>query len=594
MAQTQHLKIKEKEKITPSKMHEIRGARFSWLCPAEDKKQSLKLANETNLSLPIASVFKNRNLCSADEIKSFLFSSFSRDVASPHLMQDSQKAVERIETAIKNDEKILVFGDYDVDGITATSIALMCLKPLGANINYLLPNRRRDGYGISSKVVQKAHDANFSLIITVDNGITGHKAAEVAKKLGVDLIITDHHKPSDTLPTACAVVDPHRVDCQYPNKELCGAGVIFKIMSMLYENRNLPIPHKCYEILALGTIGDVVPLVHENRYWVREGLSNINQNMSPQICALAMNNKYSKSVLKSQDIAFGIVPQINALGRMDDPRDAVKFLLSSDQDKIQKIANKLGQLNEERKEAEGEIFESIEQDIIDKKINIEKEHVIFVCNKDWSTGLVGLVAGKLSNKYGRPAFVLHITKDGIAKGSCRSIEEFDVFNALSKNRDILTSFGGHKCAGGLSLPVDKLDELKKRLESQVSEKLSLEDLRPKIQIDAGLELNDANNKLMRDLELMEPFGNQNPVPTFIIKEASLVKPPQVLKKKHVKCMFFSNGVVKPAIFFNRPDLIEFLTLYESKKFNIAAQVTQNEWRGNKTIELLGLDIALNK
>ena len=571
---------------------EIQGTRFTWQLALSNRVIALKIASDCNLTYPVAAALNSRGFEFAHKVSSFLFSSFERDVAHASELKDINTAVERIEKALLAKEKILIFGDYDVDGATATSIVLLALMPLGANINYFLPNRSRDGYGISSKIVHRAADAGFSLIITVDNGICAHEAAKTAQERSIDMIITDHHQPAETLPAVCAIVNPHQKECKFPNKELCGAGVAFKLVSLLYEKQKLALPEKIYELITLGTIADVVPLVNENRYWVRQGLARLNANMSPHIAALLANNNSSKSQIGSQDIAFGIAPQINALGRMDDPRDAVRFLISTDEAQIKTIAVKLGSLNEKRKEAETVVLQDVENEIQNKKIDINSEHIIFSAHENWPTGLIGLVAGRLTNRYGRPVFLFHLTKDGLAKGSCRSIDEFNVYEALCQNKDILKSFGGHRCAAGLSLPQENLEKLKEALETTVAKQFTIDQLRPKLQLDASLELRDTNKKLTQDLEKLEPFGNQNPVPTFLVNDLSLVRPPQLLKKKHVKCMFFSNGIVKPAIFFNRPDLFDFFLSHEEKTFTIAAHVLKNEWNGQTTVELQGLDAAL--
>jgi single-stranded-DNA-specific exonuclease len=539
----------------------------------------------------MAHVLASRGYQTPEQIHSFLFSSFETDVPLPDLLKDINIAAQRIVHAIETKEKILIFGDYDVDGITSTSMFMLALLKLGANVNFYLPNRLKDGYGLSSHAVKRAIKNGYSLIITVDNGISAQQAAHHAYDAGIDLIITDHHQPHADLPPAFAIVNPNQINCTYPYKHLAGVGVTFKIISFIYAVKGLTFPDKIYELLALGTIADVVPLTGENRYWVRHGLNMINKQRSLALSILANNSSLEKNTLNSLDIGFMIAPQINALGRLDDPREAVKFLLSSDIMDVGRIGQILKHLNEERKRLDRSIYEEIECAILDHKINLAQEHIIFAAHQAWPSGVIGLVAGKLMHNYGRPAFLFHL-KDGIAKGSCRSIPEFNIFEALQHHKDLLLNFGGHACAAGLSLKQENMSVLKEKLEQQILEKVSIEELQPKIVIDAILDLTDATQKLINDLEQLEPFGNENPQPTFFIKQVTLLKPPTLLKDKHVRCQIFSHGVIKPIIFFNRPELYKILISLGEQPFDIAACVVKNEWQGIIRIELQGIDIAL--
>jgi len=351
------------------------------------------------------------------------------------------------------------------------------------------------------------------------------------------------------------------------------------------------MPEKIYELLLLGTVADVVPLTGENRFWVRYGLHRINQYKSSALQALANNGSLNKESLDSLDIGFIIAPQINALGRLSDPRDAVKFMISSDTTDVQRIGAILKKMNDERKQVEQHIYKSIEQSISNKLIDVEQEYVIIATNDAWPSGVIGLVAGKLVHNYGRPTFLFHLDKDGIAKGSCRSIPEFNIFDALNANSDILIQYGGHACAAGVKIKQENLPLLKERLSQQMAALFRLDDLQPKLVIDAPLQLQDATQKLLSDLEQLEPFGNQNTQPLFIIKDVTLLKQPQILKDKHVKCMIFAQGIIKPVIFFNRPDLLPVLQNIGEKSFHLAAHILKNEWGGSTRIELQGIDIA---
>lgn len=572
----------------------LQGQKYLWRLPDSDSLHIAQLASSYNLSFPVAQTLVRRGFATKETIDSFLFSTFERDVAHPSHMKDAQKAVDRILHAINTKEKILVFGDYDVDGITSSSLMMICLLPLGANVNFFLPHRVRDGYGISSKVVERAAKNGYSLIITVDNGITAHEPAQTAKACGIDLIITDHHRPHDTVPEAFAVVNPNQLDCPYPFKVLAGVGVIFKVMSLLYERKGMQLPAKAYELLLLGTVADVVPLLGENRFWVRHGLSYVNRTQSFSLQMLKQNGKVTKSRMTATDIGFSITPQINALGRLEDPRQGVKFLIGTDQSEIQEVGRILLELNEARKEIERGIYQDVVADIEQKKIDLSTENVIVAARKGWPPGVIGLVASRLVGAYGKPTILLHLTDNGLAKGSCRSIPEFNMFDALHDAGDILKQFGGHAQAAGLSLSVDRLPEFKSFLEERVKKLLTPFDLQQKLVIDAQAQLSDVNSKLIADLEHLEPFGHANSHPVFYIKDVVLVQKPKLLKDAHVKCMVFADGVIKPLMFFNRPELFEVLQAIGPEPFTIAAQVHENHWNGRVSIELTGLDVALGQ
>jgi single-stranded-DNA-specific exonuclease len=571
----------------------IWGKKYLLKLPNLDNDVVYGIVNKFNLSFPVARVLCARGFVDETQIQNYLFTQLAKDVSHPSKLKGSQVAAERILSAIAKKENILIFGDYDVDGITSTSLFLSTLLPLGAKVNYFLPHRAKDGYGLSSKIVQRAAQSGYKLIVTVDNGITAFDAAAQAKELGIDLIISDHHKPHKKLPVALSIVNPNQKDCSYPYKNLAGVGVIFKLISLIYEKKGLQLPQKAYELLMLGTVADVVPLNGENRFWVRHGLGKVNKQRSYSLDVLVQNARLNKAKLNSLDIGFMIAPQLNALGRLSDPRDAVKFLISSNRDDIEKIGRTLLEMNEARKQVERQIYEEISYAIEEKKINIDKENVIIAAAKNWPPGIIGLVAGKLVHNYGKPSFIFHILKDGTLRGSCRSIAKFDVFNALAENEDLLISFGGHSCAAGLCLKQENLSKLKDRLEEKISKELTSYDLQLKISLDAELDLLEVNKKLVDDLEMLEPFGQKNEQPIFLIKNVSLLKKPKLLKDKHVKCMLFSHGVIKPIIFFNRPDIFEVLAEIGNKSFDVAACVTTNEWNSKSSVELRGLDVVLS-
>ncbi len=575
-------------------MKTVIGTKYRWQLPTIDRATILATASTYNIAIPLAQTLLARGYITDAQINNYLFSLLEKDVADPVLLKDALKAVERIERAITHKEKILVFGDYDVDGITSSSLMMSCLMPLGAQVNFYLPNRLKEGYGLSSKVVERAAANGYKVIITVDNGTTAFEPALLAKKHGIDLIITDHHKPHHTLPDAFAIVNPHQADCLYPFKDFAGVGVSFKVLSLLYERRNLPMPEKAYELLLLGTVADVVPLLGENRFWVRQGLQWINKQESMSLKVLKSNGKIVKPLLSATDIGYRITPQINALGRLDDPREGVLFLLGSNQQETERIGSVLWRLNEARKDIEKTIFEQVCQQVENGSIDLDKERIIIAASNSWPAGVIGLVASRVVGKYGRPTILLHLTKDGKAKGSCRSIRTFNIFKALQSAGHLLDQFGGHAVAAGLSLSVDNIHALKELLEHEAATKLTAADMEQKMNCDAQLTLPEVNKKLMSDMSYFEPFGAENPEPLFYLDNVSMVGEPQIMKDVHVKCMFFSEGVIKPTVFFNRPDIAKALLEKPTASLHVLAHVSENSWQGKSSVELMGVDIAFTE
>lgn len=569
----------------------VQGAKYIWLLPFQSDCHVLGLASRYNLPMPIIQAMVSRGLMRPEDIDGYLFSSLERDVAHPSLLIDADKAVSRILGAIERKERILVFGDYDVDGMSATAMVVYCLLSVGADVNFYLPNRMTEGYGLSIDAVTKAARNGYSLIMTVDNGITAFAAAEHTQRLGIDLIITDHHRPQSELPKAFAIVNPLRHDCPYPCKILAGVGVAFKIMSLLFEMLKKPLPEKAYEMLALGTIADVVPLRTENRYWVSYGLSCINKGQSLPFQVLKNNNKISKDKLSSLDIGFSIAPQINALGRLSDPRKGIAFLIGSDSRLVCEVGATLYELNEARKQVERSMLSDIENAIREHMIDLKSENIIVAGHEKWPVGVVGLVASRLVGMHGKPSLLFHCCDDGMARGSGRSIAGFNLFDALSDNKDLLDHFGGHALAAGLSLPIDKISLLKNRLEERIAALLTPFDLQQKLKLDAELTLPELTRTFVDDLQRLEPFGNENEQPLFYIKRVIMVQGPMLLKDQHVKCHIFADGIIKPIIFFNRPDLYQRLTALAGNQFDCAAYVTENHWNGNVNIELQGIDIT---
>ncbi len=573
---------------TPSYLY---GSKYIWKMPDYNSQVTAEIAALYNISYPIAQTLLTRGFSDNDHIQSFLFSTIDQEKTNTSSMKDASKAVDRLLYAIDNNEPILVSGDYDVDGITSAAMMMICLLPLHARINFFLPHRVKDGYGLSIRTIERAAANGYKVVVTVDNGITAFDPAVRAKELGIDLIITDHHKPHAHLPDAYAIVNPHQTDCSYPFKSFAGVGVTFKILSLLYERRGLSLPPKAYELLLLGTVADVVPLVDENRYWVRHGLLHVNMHESLSLKVLKSNGKIVHPTLSSTDIGFSIAPQINALGRLEDPRQAVKFLIGSDTQEIAHVGTVLFELNETRKVIERSIYQSVIKKIEQAHINLQNDLVIVAHDTSWPPGVIGLVASRIVGTYARPTILLHETDSGILKGSCRSIPEFNMFNALQTCSNLLIQFGGHAQAAGLSLYKQNLDAFKEALNNLARNQLTPFDLQHKLTVDAYAKLSDFTKKFMQDLQYLEPFGHHNAIPSFYISQVMQVQKPQLLKDAHVKCTIAAEGVVKQLMFFNRPELYPQLLDIAHNPFDIVAQVKENHWNGKTSIELTGIDIS---
>lgn len=551
---------------------------------------SQQLVHTFNVSPAVVHVLLARGYTSRQEIEQFLFGASDDVTYDPAAMKDAEPAVSRIKQAIDAGERILIAGDYDVDGITSTAMMMLCLLHAHARVNFFLPHRMRDGYGLSQRIVDRAAKNGYTLIITVDNGITAHGAIKHAREQGVDVIVTDHHQPHGQLPPAYAIVNPHRDDCPYPYKELAGVGVTFKLLSLLYRHLGYTMPHKVYELLLLGTVADVVPLTGENRYWVRYGLSWINKARSTAITVLQDNGNITREQLNSLDIGFGIAPQINALGRLEDPRQGVAFLIGNDEQETRRVGNTLYELNQARKRIERDTIADVEAAIENKEIDVEQERVIVAAREHWQPGVIGLAASRLVQAYQRPVILFHKVRGGMLHGSCRSIEAFNIFNALCECEDLLETFGGHAAAAGLSLKAEHLDTLKQRLHAIINRDLHDEDFIPSVTVESSVQLDEMSPKLVRDLMYLEPFGHANERPMFYIPDVQLLHAPRLLKEQHVKCYITGHGTYRSVIFFGRPDIYTFLSERPHGSFDIIGYVVENQWRGKVSIEIQGVDI----
>ncbi len=502
--------------------------KFGKRVPQED---ALALADSLNISVVLAELLIQRGVTNFLESKNF-FRPTLEDLHDPFLMDGMEEASIRTIEAITCNQKIVVYGDYDVDGTCASSLMYMFLKNLGADVEIYIPNRLSEGYGISRDGIDFAKEHNTQLIISVDCGITAVDEVDYANSLGIDTIICDHHQPKEKLPEAYAILDPLKPGDTYPFKYLAGAGVAFKLARAIGDRvgkKDLAMNY--VDLVALASAADIVPLTDENRILVRAGLDMINDNPRPGIAALLQIARMTHGNLSSGQIVFTIAPRINAVGRLGDAMRAVALFTSEDHDEAREIASVLESENLERRKID-EVTFSYALDMIKDKVDFERDKAIILHGDDWHPGVIGIVASRLVEKYHLPSIML-TTIDGVAKGSARSIQGFDIYQALEQCKDLLVQFGGHKAAAGLEIEVDKIDEFRRRFNEVLNTQLSENDIIPEIEIDAEIHFSEITAKFIRILDQFAPFGPGNHRPVFLARNVRWTNNPRIVGKNHI-------------------------------------------------------------
>ena len=494
-------------------------------------------------------------------------------IPNPALLLNASKAAKKIAYAIQNNQRITLVGDYDVDGVTSTAIMVEFFKQIPYPLEALIPNRFRDGYGVSPTVLERI-DAD--LIITVDNGISAIEAAKVCKERGIDLIITDHHTPSENLPEAYTIVDPKLEDDTYPFKEICGAEVAWLLLGLVKKELCLSIDMKQFlDILAIAVIADIMPLVNINRTLVKEGLKLMMHSQRPS--SIIIRDFLNKSKITSEDIAFQIAPRINSAGRLEDASIALAFFTAPDTHKAYKQFELLGKLNELRKETEAQTTKEAMQSVD------ESDRVIVVAGEGWHEGVVGIVAARLVDKFGRPAIVLS-AENGVAKGSARSIGDVNIYELIKENEHLLTKFGGHKMAAGLGLDTANIAAFKEAI-NKSAQKIPDEDFIPKELISGILESDDIDLELLNLLEQFEPYGEANARPTFLLKDAEVVGVKLMgSDKSHSRIEIRQYPHQRKTL-----ELIAFRRVFEipaDRKITCSYSVAKNEFNGKISLQLL--------
>ena len=535
----------------------------------------------------IATLLVQRGIETFEQAKTF-FRPTLADLHNPYLMKDMDKAVARIEKAIANNENILVFGDYDVDGTTAVSLVSSYLRSFYPNVATYIPDRYAEGYGISYMGIDYAEDNDISLIIALDCGIKSIDHINYAKAKNVDFIICDHHRPGDILPDAVAVLDPKREDCSYPYDELCGCGVGFKLIQALAENRNQTIEDlvEYLDLVATAIAADIVPINGENRVLAKFGLEVINSNPRPGIKALIQNVK--KKVLTITDVVFIVAPRINAAGRIKHGNEAVALLTEYDLDQAEQFASEIEQHNSDRKELDKQITKEALLQI--EENNEQTRFSTVVYQENWHKGVIGIVASRLVENYYRPTIVFTKSGEKLA-ASARSVKDFDIYNALEACAEHLEQFGGHMYAAGMTLLEENYENFKNAFEKVVQETIHPDLLTPEISYDAEIELSEINQKLMRLLKHFEPFGPENMTPLFLAKGLTDSGYAKTLgsDNEHLKA-FVKQGNSEPfgAIGFGLGNKLDLVT--NKNKFDGIFSLEENEWKDTVTLQLQLRDI----
>lgn len=549
-----------------------------------DRGKSLSLSREWGVSPLMVQLLHNRGITGKDEVKRFLYPSLEH-LQDPFLMRGMDRAAQRITKAISNKERILIYGDYDVDGVTATTVLLEFFRSLGVSAYFYIPQREKEGYGLNKSSIDKAVEMGIELIITCDCGISCCEEIEYANNLGLEVIVTDHHRAKERIPSASAVLDPNQPDCSYPFKELAGVGVVFKLVQALTES-SLSVnvdPWRYLDLVALGTLADVVSLKGENRALVKFGLENLNQTSNLGLRALINVAGLAGKQIKEGQVGFILAPRLNACGRLSLSRKAVRLLLSTSWREAIRLAKDLDRENRYRQKIEEGMRREAE-----KLLPESKEPVITLIKDGWHPGVIGLLASYVREKYFRPTLIFSPEGD-VARGSARSIPKFSIFNALQACQNLLISFGGHKMAAGMMIPVKNITALKARLNELAEEILSPEDLIPAYFVDARIDLKELENRVFEDMELLPPYGPENPRPLFLGKGLCLFSSPTI-GKRYLKVAVGSKEGKESF------EAIAFSPTEEEKRIMSSGYIDAvftpgiNRWRGKETLQLEIKDI----
>jgi len=556
------------------------------------KKPNLTLQRKISQALEISSlcaqILINRGVSDSKEASQFLDSDL-KDLHNPFLFKGMRKAVRRIKKAISDGEKIMVWGDYDIDGITSVALLLFVLRSMDADAIHYIPNRLEEGYGLNKKGADQAKKKKVKLLITVDCGVSAYQEIEHLNKLGIDTIVTDHHQPKDSsLPKSLCIINPLQKDCSYPYKYLAGVGVAFKLACALL-GKEQEVLDKYLDLVVLGTVGDVVPLTGENRTLVKSGLAVFAQTKNLGLKALMDASGLKDRQISARHIGYILGPRINASGRLGSPEDSLKLLMSKTELEAHHLAEKLGKGNRTRQRIESQTLqEAIEQ--VEKDINFKDHNIIVLGAENWHQGVIGIVASRLVDRYLRPAIIMSL-EDDFGRGSGRSIGNFHLLKALIECKDLLEEYGGHQRACGIRIKKKKFAKFIQAINHVAKKMLTPEDLIPTVDIDAKVRLCDLNERLIEELESLAPFGTENPSPIICSSDLTIKTRPMVVARKHIKFWVTGGGLTCEAIGYNKAEV--FGELKVNQLISLAYAPSINNWQGNFSIQLKIEDLKIS-
>lgn len=561
-----------------------------WTINKHEREQVAKLARELNVAPITAALLISRGYTDAESAHKFLHPSFDQ-IHEPNLLRDLKKASERIFQAIERKEKILVWGDYDVDGTTGTVVLRKALEILGAETGFHVPHRFTEGYGLNIPALEKAKEKGFSLVISVDCGSTAFEPIAWAQENGLDVIVTDHHLTKDQgLPNAFAVVNPNQPECEYPDKNLAGVGVAFKLAhALLREKGRESLVKGFLKVVAIGTIADIMQLTGENRAIVALGLQDLPQAKNYGLRAL-MEVASCTSEMTAYDIGFRIAPRINAAGRMEAARAVVELFETNDLEKARELADHLDRRNRERQEVQKRITELAVQEFVEGGGSKTSPNFAVVAGEGWHRGVIGLAASKIVEKLHRPAIVISL-ENGVGHGSARSIKPYHLLNGLDSCADLFDQYGGHAQAAGMKIKAENVDLLRRKLNEHCASALTADDLIPEIKVDAMVTTKSLNLALIEQLKQLEPFGAGNPKPTFVTKDLMLTGEPLIMKERHLKLRLADSERRQfEAVWWNGVENMNGLQLRPNTRLDLAYTPEGNTWNGKTRLQLVIQDL----
>ncbi len=551
------------------------------------------LSAALNVNMVIANLLAQRGVANYNEAKAFFRPKLS-DLHDPYLMKDMDKAVERLERAITDNEKVLIYGDYDVDGTTSVAMMYQFLRKRLKNLEYYIPDRYSEGYGISPRSIDYAAEQQVTLIIVLDCGIKAVDKIQQAKDRGIDFIICDHHNPDDIIPDAVAVLDPKRPDCKYPYKELAGCGVGFKLLQAFTHKNDIPVV-ELYDLLDLVVVSiasDIVPVTGENRVLAYYGLKKLNSNPSLGLKTIIQLSGLTGQEMSISDIVFKIGPRLNASGRIEHGKKSVEILVVTDEDEAERLGDEINSYNEIRKTLDRDITQEALDMIAHDPVQLERNTTVLY-NRDWHKGVVGIVASRLTEHYYRPTVIL-TESNGMATGSARSVKDFDLYEAIGSCSDLLESYGGHMYAAGLTMRIENIPEFSRRFEEIVSKMITDQQQTEMIEADARIQLSEINPKFYRLLKQFAPFGPHNMTPVFVSENVLDAGSSRCVGRnmEHLKLDLVEptgNSSVFSAIAFNQANHYEAIS--QGLPFDICYSIAENEFRGKTNIQLYIRDIS---